>query len=405
MKKIFLIILIFIFSFWNIFANTNPKIMEINIKIYKNKILKENNWEKYIIAIDKKILSFDENNLKKYSKLIEKNIKNYSWKYFNILKYTKFKIDSILLSWKKIESKSNKNIKIFRDAKVWIEFSYEAEKIFEYSELKDKNFENKLKNDKNFYLSNNTWDDDGLYFINEKDFWIWFAILAWKDWTYLNIEELKNSIKNKTNLEELTISWEKFYKYLDENQSNFEQNKSRKIKVYKYFSVINNKWYFFRVLLQEKYKDEVEKILKTIKIFEKNKNIWKKEFQSKDLSLKFSYPDEKTLFVKEDDNTVFIKKSWKSEVYALNIIKKELNKSENPEKIIDIIQKSNKNSEFLDFKWKKFLKIFLWEKQNYQIYNYFTKWKSNTLFEIEISYLKGYENEVLEILENLEFLN
>lgn len=298
MKKIFLIILIFIFSFWNIFANTNPKIMEINIKIYKNKILKENNWEKYIIAIDKKILSFDENNLKKYSKLIEKNIKNYSWKNFNILKYAKFKIDSILLSWKKIESKSDKNIKIFRDGKVWIEFSYEAEKIFEYSELKDKNFENKLKNDKNFYLSNNTWDDDGLYFINEKDFWIWFAILAWKDWTYLNIEELKNSIKNKTNLEELTISWEKFYKYLDENQSNFEQNKSRKIKVYKYFSVINNKWYFFRVLLQEKYKDEVEKILKTIKIFEKNKNIWKKEFQSKDLSLKFSYPDEKNFICK-----------------------------------------------------------------------------------------------------------
>lgn len=424
MKKLFTIFLLFLFSFWNIFANINPKIAEINQKVYKNKILKEEKGEVYIKILDERISNFSEDDLKKYSYLIEKNIKNYSGKDFNLLKYAKFKIDLALFYWKnigkksekneKIENKSENNLKIIKVEEIWLEFLLETEKYFEILTKEDeKKFENQILNETNFYLTDKRKKDTRFYyFLKNKD--IWFAIFPWKWWEFLNLDEMKKEFirqdkLTENDLEEVTISWEKFYKYLQKFETENSKNTYwKELKVYNYFSFINEKPYYFTVLLDEKYKNEFEKVFKTIKIYEKseNKEISEKEFKNKDF--KISYKDEKTITLKENNFWISLAKRWKDYVYSLKIIKKDLPKEfKNYDEFINFTkQRYNWKLEMgeKNLNSKKFLKIFLWEKQNFQKYNYLVNWKNNFYFEIEVSYLKGYENEVLEILKSFEVL-
>lgn len=341
-------------------------------------------------------------------------LKNYSWKNSDLLKYIKFKIDFTLISWR-IWENYTKNLKTFKNEKNWIEFSYKEKKEFKKSDFKnEKEILEKAKNLEDFYYIIDNDRDSWLSYVSWKNLDIGFSISMFSG-TYLDVNDFKNELIKEWDftekeLTEIDFSWKKFYKYLDKIETKNNLNKFKKdIKVYNYFTWIWTEIYGFKVILDEKHISEVEEILKTVKFLKNTKKVWKKEFKSEKNLFKISFLDEKTITSKENDFWISLKKRWAWDVYSLNIIKKDLPKEfKTYDEYIDFTKQRYSWKFEIEEKIinsKKFLKIFLWEKQNFQKYNYLINWKNNFYFEIEISYLKGYENEVLEILKSFEILD
>lgn len=108
MKKYVLLFLLLSFIFYLKVGAFNQKINEINIRVYKNKLMTDKNfWEKYIQKIDEKLYGIDRKKLIELKNIIDKKLLSYSWEYYNIYKYIKFKSENILNIWKQNNFENN----------------------------------------------------------------------------------------------------------------------------------------------------------------------------------------------------------------------------------------------------------------------------------------------------------